>query len=679
MKKILSFFAAALVAIAVNAQTDFAAPGYSCAADDAVLSGSATAAPSATPQASKLCLVTAEPPYLAWKDVSTSTPDNAVAIWSVTATRGCYVSVTLDLSSVIIDSNKHIFEVKIKDANGNVKGTLAEPAENADAGQQKTLDGTILLPTAGVYTVELRNNRSYGKGAVLNVILTYAADAPSEIIDVASVELNKTAVTLDLQEVELLEATVSPDNATDPTVTWETSDAAVATVNENGLILAVAAGTATITATAGEQSATCAVTVAAAAIPDVNFNEPYVLAGKVAHLEGAIWKNEAYKLYGDGGHNQHYGNALWTINVTRPCVVSGALNGVEGGHLFELDLYKGEEFVTTIAHSEDKKWSAGEIALEGTLTFAEAGTYTLKLRNTQEWSSGKVASVTLTFVEDYVPAEPKTLYCRAAKDWWKYDVGEQRDGVAAYAWADGVPANAEWPGVMMTAVEGEEDLYTIELDAKYTMVIFTRVSATGEHKCIKTADLVIPAENNLYTITRESFDWSSTDPNKCDLSESDGEWSLYVPATYTLEDGFYLVGKFGGVDAWNIESLSAEKKYEWNAHIGEGNEEWKVVADLVAGDKVKACYVYHDAITAYFPDGEGNEYVVDENHAGAGKTIYFQQMYNSDWGGQFYIEPNAGSAIHNAAVDATAVKMMENGQLVIIKNGVKYNVLGTAL
>ena len=667
MKKILSFFAAALVAIAVNAQTDFAAPGYSCAADNAVLSGSATAAPSATPQASKLCLVTAEPPYLAWKDVSTSTPDNAVAIWSVTATRGCYVSVTLDLSSVIIDSNKHIFEVKIKDANGNVKGTLAEPAENADAGQQKTLDGTILLPTAGVYTVELRNNRSYGKGAVLNVILTYAADAPSEIIDVASVELNKTAVTLDLQEVELLEATVSPDNATDPTVTWETSDAAVATVNENGLILAVAAGTATITATAGEQSATCAVTVAAAAIPDVNFNEPYVLAGKVAHLEGAIWKNEAYKLYGDGGHNQHYGNALWTINVTRPCVVSGALNGVEGGHLFELDLYKGEEFVTTIAHSEDKKWSAGEIALEGTLTFAEAGTYTLKLRNTQEWSSGKVASVTLTFVEDYVPAEPQVLYLKPGEWYWE---GNQ-EKFAIYSWADGKAA--VWSDYM-TLAENETDIWTGTIPAGYTDVIFVRFANASttpsweDNMWNQTVNLTVQEGKDMFSITG----WGDYEGAPCT-----GVWSKYGVAPLT--DGFYLVGKFGGIDAWDYASLTAEKQFVWNAHIGEGNEEWKVVADLVAGDKVKACYVYQGAITEYFPGGEGNEYVVDENHAGAGKTIYFQQMYNSDWGGQFYIEPNAGSAIHNAAVEAKTVKMMENGQLVIIKNGVKYNVLGTAL
>lgn len=430
MKKIFSIFAAALFAVAVNAQTDFAAPGYSCAADDAILSGSAGA--------TKFYLSTESTPhYIGWNDVGIST--NSVAKWTVTATRGCYVTVTLDLGPVVAN-NKHVFEVKILDAQGNVKGTVAEGLATDNGGdgypgdydKEKLLDGTILLPAAGDYMVELRNIRNYGKGSVKNVILTYSADAPSEIIDVTSVELNKNEVTLDLEEVELLAATVSPDNATDPTVTWESSDESVATVNENGLILAIAEGTATITAKAGEKSATCEVTVAAAAIPDVDFSEPYVLAGKVAHLEGAIWKNEDYKLYGDGGYNKNYGTAIWNINVTRPCIVSGVLNGVEGGHIFGLDLYQGEEFIGSLEQPDGKTWSNGEIALDGTLTFAAAGNYTLKLRNTQDWSSGKVAGVTLTLVEDLTP--PSYYLTGTFNSWatndenYKFDVNPEADG-----------------------------------------------------------------------------------------------------------------------------------------------------------------------------------------------------------------------------------------------------------
>ena len=82
----------------------------------------------------------------------------------------------------------------------------------------------------------------------------------TQTVAVESVTLNKTQLTLDVGGEETLTATVTPDNATDKTVTWSSDNTAVATV-ENGKITAVAAGTAMITATAGDKSATCTVTV----------------------------------------------------------------------------------------------------------------------------------------------------------------------------------------------------------------------------------------------------------------------------------------------------------------------------------------------------------------------------------------------------------------------------------
>lgn len=79
-------------------------------------------------------------------------------------------------------------------------------------------------------------------------------------ISVESITLNKPQLSLVKGATETLAATVLPTTATDKTVIWESSDTAVATV-ENGVVTAVAAGNATITATAGGKTAICAVTV----------------------------------------------------------------------------------------------------------------------------------------------------------------------------------------------------------------------------------------------------------------------------------------------------------------------------------------------------------------------------------------------------------------------------------
>ena len=85
-------------------------------------------------------------------------------------------------------------------------------------------------------------------------------------IAVEGIVLNQTTVNLTEGDTFTLTATVTPDNAADKTVVWSSSDNNVATV-ENGMVTAVAPGTATVTATAGGYSATCVVTVKAAVHP----------------------------------------------------------------------------------------------------------------------------------------------------------------------------------------------------------------------------------------------------------------------------------------------------------------------------------------------------------------------------------------------------------------------------
>lgn len=82
---------------------------------------------------------------------------------------------------------------------------------------------------------------------------------------VTAITLNKTATTISAGQTETLSvSSVTPDDATDQTVTWSSDNEAVATVDADGKVTAVALGTANITATANDGSgvtATCVVTV----------------------------------------------------------------------------------------------------------------------------------------------------------------------------------------------------------------------------------------------------------------------------------------------------------------------------------------------------------------------------------------------------------------------------------
>ncbi|URZ05271.1 Ig-like domain-containing protein [Clostridium felsineum] len=76
------------------------------------------------------------------------------------------------------------------------------------------------------------------------------------------ITLNKSTDSIPVGSEDLLTATISPDNVTDKSVNWSSSNAAIATVDSNGKVKAVGVGAATITATTVDgQTATCTINV----------------------------------------------------------------------------------------------------------------------------------------------------------------------------------------------------------------------------------------------------------------------------------------------------------------------------------------------------------------------------------------------------------------------------------
>ena len=95
-------------------------------------------------------------------------------------------------------------------------------------------------------------------------------------------------------ETVTLTATVNPDDATDKTVTWSTTDATVATVSI-GVVTAKKVGTATITAKAGDKTATCEITVAATPVESISLNQTSasLKAGETITLTATVGPDDA--------------------------------------------------------------------------------------------------------------------------------------------------------------------------------------------------------------------------------------------------------------------------------------------------------------------------------------------------------------------------------------------------
>ena len=80
-------------------------------------------------------------------------------------------------------------------------------------------------------------------------------------VKVENVVLDKSTATIKVEETLQLIGTVIPNDATNSTISWQSSASSVATVNATGLVTGVGEGTCTITASADGKFAVCVITV----------------------------------------------------------------------------------------------------------------------------------------------------------------------------------------------------------------------------------------------------------------------------------------------------------------------------------------------------------------------------------------------------------------------------------
>jgi uncharacterized protein YjdB len=93
-------------------------------------------------------------------------------------------------------------------------------------------------------------------------------EAYVEFTAVTAVTVNPTTASIFVGDTQQLTASVAPTNATNPSVNWTTSNSAIATVDENGLVKGVGVGLVNITATSESGGKTATATISVNQVPD---------------------------------------------------------------------------------------------------------------------------------------------------------------------------------------------------------------------------------------------------------------------------------------------------------------------------------------------------------------------------------------------------------------------------
>lgn len=218
---------------------------------------------------------------------------------------------------------------------------LDDPEEERRMKRRKT--GLIIGIIAGLLLI----------AALLFILITGGRpkDRPDKgLTAVESITLSDTVLVMKVGDTVFLHASIYPADAVNNAVKWESSDTAVATVDENGIVTAVGAGTVTVTASAGgEVTAQCQITVETLGELTLSETRLELCVGETAELTTAYlgevaWKSDSVEVatVDDNGVVTAVGNGTAIITASAggdsaSCAVT-VTTGVESLTLSETDL-----------------------------------------------------------------------------------------------------------------------------------------------------------------------------------------------------------------------------------------------------------------------------------------------------------------------------------------------------
>ena len=429
-------------------------------------------------------------------------------------------SVSLDKTSVSLNVGESVtLAATVKPDNATNK-TVSWSSSNASVASVDA-SGKVSAVAEGTATITAKAG---DKTATCSVTVT------KKVVAVESVTLDKSSLELNEGETATLTATVKPDNASDKTVTWSSSKTSVATVDANGKVTAVAEGTATITAKAGNKSATCSVTVTKNVVAvesitldksslELNEGETATLVATVkpdnATNKTVTWSSSRTSVATVDANGKVTAVAEGTATITAKagdktatCSVTVKKNTVAVESITldksSLELNEGETATLTATVKPDNAtnktvtWSSSNPTIaavdqNGTVTAVAEGTATITAK-----AGDKTATCSVTVKKNTVAVESVTLDKSSL---------ELTEGETATLTATVKPDNAT--NKTVTWSSDKTSVATVDANGKVTAVAEGTATITAKAGD-KTATCSVTVKKNVIAVESVTLDITST-------------------------------------------------------------------------------------------------------------------------------------------------------------------------
>ncbi len=490
--------------------------------------------------------------------------------------------VTVPVTSVTL--NQSVYTLAIGASYTLIPTVLPANATDRQVKWSSSNEKTVTVSDRGVIQA-IAEGTSTIKAEAGGKSATCAVTVEKTIVAVTEVTLDRTSLTLKVNETFTLSATVAPENATDKAVKWTTSDSGVVRVS-NGTVTAVGEGTAKITAAAGGKSASCTVTVEKEDI-------------EVIPVESVTLNRNSLEL----GLNEAF-----TLSAT-----------------------------VAPENATDKavKWTTSNSGVvrvsNGTVTAVGEGTAKITAA-----AGGKSASCTVTVKNaepEFIPVDSVTLN----RESLELKVDETFTLTALIAPSDATETEIIWNSDNTSVATVADGIVTaVGVGTANITATAGGVTAVCEIGVIAKDEPVIPpdpdvpAEDDIITYAHSgeecaAFEWKDADANKAKVEYKLSSSNSYIPVDKELIRQI-------SADTARVDILGLKGGAKYDFRITTGGGKIKIITGVEISSHDRSGYAHHnytEGVGAYNDDGTLKSdatviYVTEENKNnvdGSGKSI----------------------------------------------------------